>query len=148
MSNRFRLVFGCYAGVGVALAVVGAVYAASPRPMPYHLEVLGTPWSELDPRARALLLALLHGAGAGALAAATAVWILLLVPFRRGEPWARWAIPAVALWVVAPAAGLAWSLHEATGASTPWAAPLAATALLVAGLVLAYVPAPWTRPRT
>jgi MFS family permease len=126
----------CHAVVTAGLALFGATYLTADRPMTYHLAVLGVSWEELPSSARLLVLALLHGVGVGGLVGAAAMAVLLAVPFRRGEAWARIAVPAIGFAALVPALGIAARLAIATGARTPWPAAAGGIALLVAGLTL------------
>ena len=65
--------------------------------MPYHAEALGLSWSELEAKIQVLILALMRAAGGGFLATGLTIFILLIIPFRSGERWAAYAIPAIAL---------------------------------------------------
>jgi hypothetical protein len=104
--------------------------------MSYHQQATGLGWAELEPGVQTMLLTFLRGDGIGMLATALAMAILLLVPFRRGESWARWAIAAVGLVWFVPTLFLARSLSNATGAETPWPLVLVVIAFLVLGFLL------------
>ncbi len=65
--------------------------------MPYHAEALGLSWSQLEEKMQILILALMRATGGGFLATGLTIFILLIIPFRSGESWAAYAIPAIAL---------------------------------------------------
>src|SRR4051812_24742982 len=119
-SIRTTIAFGCFSFLAVATLFVGLRYSFSPRIMPYHQEALGVSWDDLGPREQRLLLTLLRGAGLCALVTSFAVGTLLLIPYRRGEDWVRWAITGLCLTVLVPASWHAVNLAAATGAATPW----------------------------
>jgi protein-S-isoprenylcysteine O-methyltransferase Ste14 len=61
---------------------------------------------------------------------------LLFVPFRHGEMWARWAIPAGGLVISIGALYAMAYVSLNTQASPPLIAPVAGILLFVAGLIL------------
>lgn len=65
-----------------------------------------------------------------------ALVILLAVPFRRGERWARWAIPAIGATFTLLTAYAAFTIDQSTPASPPWRATLGVTACYLAGAAL------------
>lgn len=136
MSSRNRIAFACHGLVALAFVLFGAVYALSPEIMPYHQEVIGKAWADLDVRLQNVLLAFLHTLGFASIGAGVMIGILLAIPFRRGERWARWTIPLVGLTVLGPMMFHAIDLALATGAATPWPVPPTAAALLLAGFFL------------
>ncbi|MEC4817368.1 MAG: hypothetical protein SAK29_29460 [Scytonema sp. PMC 1069.18] len=69
--------------------------------MSYHAVAVEREWSAVDPNFQILILALMKVAGGAWLATAGAMIVLLFKPFREGERWALWAIPAVGLTVTA-----------------------------------------------
>jgi hypothetical protein len=71
--------------------------------MPYHQEALGKSWQQLDQNLQALLLGLMRAAGGGLLATGISMAILLLIPFRTGESWSVYSIPAIGLLAAIPA---------------------------------------------
>jgi hypothetical protein len=104
--------------------------------MSYHQQATGLAWAELEPGVQAMLITFLRGDGVGMLATALAMAILLLLPFRRGESWARWAIAAVGLVWFVPTLFLARRLSALTGAETPWAPVLLVIVFLALGCLL------------
>ena len=136
MPVRRKVAFGGYLVIALAAVGVGLRYLLSSRIMPYHQLALGVPWDDLAPRERLLLLALLKGIGLCALVTGLVVGTLLIVPFRRGERWARWAIAGLCLTTLVPAACIAVSLAAATGAATPWPILVAGIVQVFAGFLL------------
>ena len=120
MKSGMRIAFVCYALVALAITVFGVVYICSSELRPYHQQAMGTGWQELSPTVQTMFLALLHGVGFGALEVGLALWILLLVPFRRGETWSRWALTAIACLLLIPATYFTAKLALTTGAETPY----------------------------
>ena len=55
MSLRTRAAFGCYLVFAVLFGLGGIVYATASEIMPYHQQVTGMAWAELEPGVRTLL---------------------------------------------------------------------------------------------
>ena len=84
-----------YAIMGVVSLVLGAIYLFRDSFMPYHAVALGQEWGELDAATQTLLKALMEVAAGGWLALGVLVLLLVAIPIRRGERWARIAAPAL-----------------------------------------------------
>ncbi|WP_319422709.1 hypothetical protein [Pleurocapsa sp. FMAR1] len=65
--------------------------------MPYHAEALSLSWSKLEENMQVLILALMRAAGGGFLATGLAIFVLLIIPFRTGNTWSVYTIPAISL---------------------------------------------------
>ena len=136
MSKRMKIAFGCHLLAFLILAGFGFTYLFRSEFMPYHAVALGMPWSEVTPPFQAVIIALMRAVGAACLALVVLELFVLVVPFRRGVVWARWAIPAGGL--VISGGALYAMLHLAlnTPATPPWMGPAAGGLLVCAGLVL------------
>ncbi len=135
MSVR-RFALCCNTLAILLFVLMGLVYGLTPRPLPYHLQILGTDWNQIAPASRLLLMALLHGAGLATLSAATGLLLILWIPWRRAERWARLAVPLLGGTTCALLTLLTWRLQVTTGLPTPWkllAVPL--LLLLVAAII-------------
>jgi hypothetical protein len=137
MKTRTRIATACYLLVILLSFVFAAVYLFRSEFMPYHAAALGVAWSRLDPAFQALFLALMRVCGGGWLAVAAAMTVLLAVPFRRNEPWSRWALPLVALCAAVPTLYATLLVKSRTPASPPWFGAAAAILLVLAGFTLA-----------
>jgi hypothetical protein len=111
----------------------GVRYVVTREFMAYHAEVLGKPWSSLEPYLQAIILGMLKVAGGGLLGyGCTLLWLLL--PLGRGEAWAAWAALSISLVVVAPILYVVvWLRRVSPGARTPVVPTIAALALAVVG---------------
>ncbi len=138
MKPRVTIAFVCYLLLIPSLLGFGLMYLLRSEFMPYHAAAVGTSWTQLRPEFQALFLALMKVCGGGWLAAAASLSVLVLIPFRRNEPWSRWAIPLVGLCWAVPTLYATLMLKARTGAATPWIAPAAAILLLVVGFSLAF----------
>lgn len=65
--------------------------------MPYHSEALGLSWTELEENMQVLIIALMRAAGGGFLATGIAMLVLLIIPWRAGDRWAIYTVPAIGL---------------------------------------------------
>lgn len=133
-----------YSITAVVSLVLGATYLLRDSFMPYHAAALGRSWAEVDAATRALLKALMEVAGAGWLALGTLILLLVAVPIRRGERWARLAAPAALLVFYVPTLLATLHVLRETPASPPWRFNVVACLCAVVGLLL---DAPWRGDR-
>ncbi len=129
-----------YAIPTVGLMGQGLLYVTTTRFMPYHAEALATPWEALPAHHQGFVLGVIKGLGAGSIAVTLALAILLLVPFRRGDAWARWAIPIVGAVFTSLTAYAAYTIDVRTPASTPWRETLVLVALFGVGAAVSNWP--------
>jgi hypothetical protein len=130
MTYRFAIAAVLNWLVVAVLFGVGVHYLVSRTPMPHHLQILDVPWTDLTPRTRALLLTLMKGTGMVAICTAVALAVLLAIPFRAGEAWARWAVLLVGATALVPTLLGAIRMRFETGASSAWWPHLALLAVL------------------
>jgi len=135
MTARTKIAFVCYLAVVFGYLGLGLRYLTSSSFMSYHAAAVGQAWQELPAEMQLLLLAFLRGSGAGAVTAALALGVLILLPFRRGARWARWAVPGLGLLGSLLLLLPVLSLELRTGAATPWRWLLLAIVLLTVGAV-------------
>lgn len=129
MRGRLKAAFLCHLVVALGFVALGVTYLTMPRFMPYHARVANASWESLADPLRVLLLAFMRGSGAATLAAAISIIVILWLPFRRGERWARHAVPAVGLCATLPLSAIMLSLQLKTSAGPPLILVLAAVAL-------------------
>ena len=96
MTSKLRIAFFLNVLVSIALIAFGLRYVLSSQIMPYHLQVIGRSWNDLDPRLQMMLLGLLRLGGIAQLSTGVALGILTLIPFRRGQRWAIGPSPSLA----------------------------------------------------
>ena len=124
-----------FALAGVLAMAFGVRYLFTREFMPYHAQVLGQPWSALEPRLQTVILGMLRVAGAGLLSSGCAV-LWLLLPIGRGQPWAVWAALTVVLAVTGPILYVVlWLRQQSPGARTPVIPTVAAMSLAIAAAV-------------
>jgi hypothetical protein len=138
MELRIRAAFLCDSLGALLLIAFGARYLLRREYMPYHAAATGMAWADLTPGLRALLLGLLRGGGGALLAAGIGIALLLAIPFRAGEAWARWGSAAVGLTAAVPAAYATYRIRRDTAARPPLGVVVAGAVLFTVGLLLAW----------
>ena len=97
MSTTFLISLISYSCVALVLIIFGLIYLIKNQFMPYHSRAIGLPWSDLEENMQVLIIALMRAAGGGFLATGLAMLILLIIPWRAGDTWSMYAIPAISL---------------------------------------------------
>lgn len=136
MNMRMKVAFTCHLLATLIAAAFGFVYLLRGEFMPYHAVAVGIAWNQVDSSFQVLIVGLMRAVGGACLAVAVLEFILILVPFRQGAKWARWAIPAGGLIIAGTALYAMAYVALNTPATPPWPAPAAAGLLLVVGLLL------------
>jgi len=136
MNAKLKMAFGSYFIAALLILLIGLVYSTRTEVMPYHLEVLGMSWGEIQPQVQFMLLAFLHGGGAGALANGAALMFLLFVPFKNRENWSRWALSVIGLVASLPMLYIVLKVKFETPASPPLGVIFLINLLFVVGFVL------------
>ncbi|MEW9919582.1 hypothetical protein AB2B41_08210 [Marimonas sp. MJW-29] len=131
-----------YVITGIVSIVMGAIYLFSPEFMPYHVDALGRAWEELPDSERVLFGALLDVAGAGWIALGVAVIVLVVIPLRRGELWARILVPVLLVLFYVPTLVATLTVLTQTPGSPPWYGNAFALLATAAGVAL---DRPWRR---
>lgn len=135
MNTKLNLAFACYV---VAILIIGAIsiiYLFTPQLLPYQEAAIGAKWSDLNSGLQTQFLSLMKVSGGGYLVTAIALSILLWIPFRRGENWARFAIPALGIpaVLIVNYAGLTIILN------TPGRPPVIAGPIAIAFFLLGFI---------
>ena len=135
MNTKRKIAFGCYLLALLIIASVALIYLVTPQLLPYQEAAIGKTWSELDPGVQVQFWSLLKVAGGGYLTTAISLAILLFIPFRKGENWARWAIPSIGIpaMLVVNYAGL--NIISKTPGRPPLIAGPIVIVLLIVGLI-------------
>lgn len=144
MQQRDKWAMAIHAVPTVGLLAQGLLYLTTSRFMPYHGEALGVRWEALSAHHQGFVLGVIKGMGAGSVGVTLALLIMLAGPFRRGDAWARWAVPAVGLAFTLLTAYAAYTIDIRTPASPPWPQTLGLAALYLAGAAISF--APWKGP--
>ncbi len=92
MKLRHKIGFGIYLLNAIMGMAVGSVYLFSGKVMPYHAQVIGKNWAELDQGVQIILLSLVQNFGIAVVSLMFFFSVVLFIPFRRGEKWANWTL--------------------------------------------------------
>ena len=113
--------------------VLGLKYLLATSFTPYHAQVVGKPWEQLEPRVQAIIVGMLRVIGGGFLGlAATVAW--LAYALFEGAGWAPWALASIALLALLPALAVALDLRKVEPqANTPVVPSIVAIGLILCG---------------
>lgn len=134
--NRKQIAFGCYLVAIIIIASISPYYLFTPHLLPFHEQAIGVAWSDLTPGFQSQFLSLMKVAGGGYLTTALSLVVLLFIPFRRGENWARWAITGIGIpaILIINYAGLTLILNTPARPPIIWGPVV--TILLIAGFIV------------
>jgi hypothetical protein len=116
--------------------------------MPHHAVAIGMSWEAVSAPLQVLILGLMRAVGVACLAVSALAFFILLVPFRQGAVWARWALPAGGLLLAVGSLYPMVFLALNTPARPLWVGPAAGAALILSGLVLSVLDLLEARKRT
>jgi hypothetical protein len=135
MNAKTKFAFGCYLAAILIIASLALIYLFTPQLLPYQEKAIGVSWSELTTGVKIQFLSLLKVCGGGYLFTAISLAVLLFIPFKQGENWARWAIPAIGIPAISIVnyAGLTIILN------TPGRPPLIAGPVAIVLLILGFI---------
>lgn len=138
MSTRFRIALAIYWANALGCLAVGLAFVTSDSFFPFHGDVVGLAWEQVEPSAQKLYLGMMRTEGAGYLATAIAMAFLLLFPLRtRPQGWAVWAITTIALVEHLPTFLATYHVAQTTAASPPWPIVLGCMVSLLVAAFLA-----------
>lgn len=136
MKIRDKVAFIIYLLSCLTVLGFGLVYVFCSTIMPYHQEAIKINWEQLSPGIQILLQGLIKIAAAGMFVTGIIGMVLLFIPFKRGESWARWALPLVGLLWNIPGLYVSSSIALKTHASTPWQFSLAGIIMMIVAFIL------------
>ncbi|HEX4871375.1 MAG TPA: hypothetical protein VFV27_03595 [Nevskiaceae bacterium] len=136
MSPRTRFAFWIYLLLMIAGAAWGIGFLLRSEFTPYHGAAAGVPWSEVPPNFQIVILALTKLAGGLWVAFTLCIFVLLLLPFRRGERWALWAVPLLMLAQYAAPMPAMTHLTVNSPASPPWALTISCMVVTLVALLV------------
>jgi len=136
MNTRSKIAFWCYLVAMAPQAAWGVMFALRGEFMPYHAGAVGMQWAAIPGPLQVLILGFMKLIGIAWLTSAVGVLVLLLVPFREGARWARWAVPFLALLHYAGVINAMIYVTQRTPAAPPWVPTLAGLAFVVLGAML------------
>ena len=137
MKTRDKAAFIIYFLSCLAILGFGLAYMCCPTIMPYHQEAIKIDWNELNSGVQILLHGMVKMVAAGMFVTGIAGMVLLFIPFKRGESWARWALPLGGLIWNIPGLYVTSTIALKTHASTPWQASLVGIVVMIVAFLLA-----------
>lgn len=139
MSTRLLIATSCYLLVALISILFGVIYLVKQQFMPYHQQALGMSWSELDAKMRVLILALMRATGGGFLATGIALLLLLIFPWRAGNLWSLYGLPAIALCTSCGSLSATLLITTQTPGKPPIVLSLLTIALTLLGFILSVI---------
>lgn len=136
MNNRMKASFWIYLLASLLLAVFGSIYLFRSQFMSHHAVAVGMSWDQVPQGFQIIIIALMKALGGAQLSTFVAFWAILLVPFRKGERWAKYMLPVIAFVNQIPALYATLYFRANTTAEPPWMAVVVAIVLTVVGFLL------------
>ena len=127
---------GCYLINAIYFLMAGLIFVFAKELLPFHLDVIQTPWSELDSASQTLFLGMMRTEGAGFLASSIAIFVLFWIPYRAKQAWAGAAMTVIGIVEHAPTFLANFHVAQTTAATPPWPIALTGMVLLIVGFVL------------
>jgi hypothetical protein len=119
--------------------IFGVRYLLCDTIMPYHEEAIGLKWEALESGMQVFLNSTIKMTASGFFVVGSTVLVLLLIPFRKGELWAKWFIPGLSLLYLCFALYVPINIALKTQASTPWPASIVGMVLTIIAFLLSGV---------
>jgi membrane dipeptidase len=142
MTTRRKIALVLYGLVSLFSLYLGLTYFLRDQFLPYHERAVGVSWHQLDTSIQTLLLALMEVSGGGWLALFVLTVALIVVPFPRGERWARIMIPVGILAFYIPTLYATLRVLRDTPSVPPWYGAAIACLAAVIGL---FLDRPWSK---
>lgn len=139
MKIREKIAFVLYMINGLICIIFGFRYLFCDTIMPYHQQAIGMKWTELEPGLQVLLNGLIKMTASCFFILGITTFVLLIIPFRRGERWAGWFIPALAFFWLGFGLYVPINIALKTQASTPWPASIVGLVFTVIAFLLSGV---------
>lgn len=130
---------GLYLVVGVISLVMAVKNLQATTFLPFHEEIAGKPWSEIDDSIRTLIISLLRLVGLGFLTTAILMIVWPVADYLNPSAFNEVLIPGVALIFCGGLFVVNYTLFKKTKAHTPWQGSLIAAVIIVIGMVLSRV---------
>ena len=136
MNKRDKIAFSIYLIISLLGFAFGIAYLACSTIMPYHHQAIGMDWEDLGPGLQVMLKNFVNFAGAGFITGSLSCLIMLLIPFRRGELWAKWAVPLILMLFNIFCLYVSATVAAETDAATPWPLSIVMIFLLLVAFII------------
>lgn len=140
MNWKLKVAFICHSLATLILVAFGVLYLFRGEFMSYHAVAVGRSWAEVEPAFQTLILALMKTIGGGFLAAAFAMIVILVKPFRKAQRWSLWTVPVTGLIAAVATLYVTINVILNTSASPPWTAAAGGIVLLILGFIFSILP--------
>ncbi len=140
MKTKDKIAFYLYFFIGIISIVFGLRYLFCETIMPYHEQAIGMQWTELGLGLQLLLNGLIKVASAAFFIVGISSVILLLIPFRKGENWAKWSVPFIQIVFSGFVLYASLKIGLLTQASTPWPVSIVTLTISIIAFLLTIIP--------
>lgn len=137
MNFKLKIAFSIYIANILILLVIGLSFEFRTEFFPFHSDVIETAWKDVGAKSKILYLGMMRTEGAGYLATATALAILLYIPFQNYEKWSYWSMTVIGIVEHFPTLVATYHVSSVTNASPPWLFTLVLILSLIFALILA-----------
>jgi len=138
MSVQLKAAFAIYIANILVMLTIGFAFVFRNEFMPFHSDVIGMKWNELNSQFQILYLGMMRTEGAGFLASATALIILSIAAFRKPEQWLFLAMSAIGIVEYFPTFIANYHVSQVTNATPPWLLMLSLILSLTIASLLAF----------
>ena len=139
MKIREKIAFVLYMINALFAILFGFRYLFCDTMMPYHHQAIGMKWVELEPGLQVLINGFMKIVAGGFFMLGITTIVLLMIPFRKGERWAIWFIPALSLFWLGFGLYVSINIALQTQASTPWPVAIVILAITVVAFLFSGV---------
>lgn len=136
MTKNEKLAFKGYVLALIPLILFGVMYLFRGEFMPYHAVAIGKSWDELSPNMQISLIATMRLIGGCFITTSLAILSILIIPFRKGEKWAKLTIPVLELICSLSILYSALLIKINTQASPPVIIPVISICLIIASFYI------------
>jgi len=99
MSRNLKISFYLYSFVLFCFFVISLVYMSRAEFMPYHAVAVNMSWSEVPTNFQTLILAGIHAIGTLLFTVASAIGVILYIPFKQDIVWAKYGVGVLSILV-------------------------------------------------
>ena len=136
MLATHKIALALHTLVAVGYLGLGSVYYSTTQVMPYHEVAMGQSWESIPEATKVVILSFMKGGGAACVGMSVMMLVTLMIPFRRGERWARIVVPSAAIAATSLFLVPIAQIVATTDAKPPWQVIVGGLLLSITGLLL------------
>lgn len=136
MKTLTKVSFVCFFILALLELLTAFRFLTASQIMDYHQVAMGMTWDNFTPGVQTMTLNFMRAAGLGFLMVGVFILIILAVPFRKEEPWARWALIGISLIQAAVMGIIVLNVRRLTPATPPIAPFILFVVLATTGFFL------------